>query len=447
MKLGMNFIPSKISFPSMFQSLVCRSIVDQLVEAYGPAKRRPPTFHAFDIMAALTFHMLMKQGRLEEHFEQIHGVGPSGSAISQRRELLDFEIFKSVMDHSLKPIATEKEQPEAFFKGRRLLAGDGTAFSVANTAQMLESVPKTQSRRMEAAFVKLGLWTLLEVGVHNPVAAAIGYSSEKSEVELAAEVIGKLPDKSIFLGDRYYGNGKFLFRLQQANKIKAVDFVVRLRGGATAPKLSKCQSLADGSVIGVVIDEDGHEIKVREVVGKLRRSGQKQWTAVRLWTSLLDPNSVSIKELMELYARRWDIEVYYKSVKLDMRGSALLQSHTELSAMQEVAAIVLANALLARQRAAVAKTAKVPPLQISYRSVLEQLQVVWWMLGVAQSDSEIDMALKFANRLMHNLAKRPTPKRRKRSCKRALRQPVTKFPRMLVTDSVSGPIEYDFGIS
>jgi len=58
---------------------------------------------------------------------------------------------------------------------------------------------------------------------------------------------------------------------------------------------------------------------------------------------------------MELYARHWDIEVYYKSDKLDMRGSALLQSHTELTAMQEVAAIVLANAIVARQRAAVAK--------------------------------------------------------------------------------------------
>jgi len=112
------------------------------------------------------------------------------------------------------------------------------------------------------------------------------------------------------------------------------------------------------------------------------------------------------------------------TVKLDMRGSALLQSHTELTAMQEVAAIVLANAILARQRAAVAKAAKVTPLQISYRAVLEQLQVVWWMLSVAQSDSEINTALTFANRLMENLAKRPIAKRRKRTCKRALRQPV-----------------------
>ena len=54
--------------------------------------------------------------------------------------------------------------------------------------------------------------------------------------------------------------------------------------------------------------------------------------------------------MIELYARRWEHELYYRELKRQLRQSEVLQSHTVETGAQEIAAVVLASALLARAR-------------------------------------------------------------------------------------------------
>ena len=49
---------------------------------------------------------------------------------------------------------------------------------------------------------------------------------------------------------------------------------------------------------------------------------------MRLWASLLDPKTAPAQELIELYARRWEHELYYRELKRQLRKSVVLQSHT-----------------------------------------------------------------------------------------------------------------------
>ena len=67
---------------------------------------------------------------------------------------------------------------------------------------------------------------------------------------------------------------------------------------------------------------------------------------MRLWTSRLDPQEAPAAELAPLYAQRLECELYYRHLK-----GELLQSHTVPTAAQEIAALMLASALLARERA------------------------------------------------------------------------------------------------
>jgi hypothetical protein len=60
------------------------------------------------------------------------------------------------MKAALRPKADEEKHPHAFYKGWRLMAIDGTPFSVSNTPQILASLSKAASRSMKAAFAKLG---------------------------------------------------------------------------------------------------------------------------------------------------------------------------------------------------------------------------------------------------------------------------------------------------
>ena len=63
--------------------------------------------------------------------------------------------------------AHRRQRPEAFYRAWRLVAFDGTQFSVTNTPQLLGQLAKASSRRGKAAFAKitaavlLGLWTSL----------------------------------------------------------------------------------------------------------------------------------------------------------------------------------------------------------------------------------------------------------------------------------------------
>src|SRR4051794_34770670 len=94
----------------------------------------------------------------------------------------------------------------------RLVAIDGTQFSVRNTPQVLGSLSKAASRRMKAAFAKIGTVMLVELGIHNPLAATIGQEGE-SELVLAKQLLVLLPEQSLLIADRLYGVAAFLVLL------------------------------------------------------------------------------------------------------------------------------------------------------------------------------------------------------------------------------------------
>jgi len=99
--------------------------------------------------------------------------------------------------------------PEAFYKSWRLVGIDGTQFSVSNTPLILTNLTKAASRRMKAAFAKVGAAVLVELGVHNPLAVEIG-QKEESEMVLSKRPLARLPAKCVAICDRYYGVGPFL---------------------------------------------------------------------------------------------------------------------------------------------------------------------------------------------------------------------------------------------
>jgi hypothetical protein len=86
---------------------------------------------------------------------------------------LPWEIITELMQRLLRPHAT-RTQAGAFWRDWHLVAVDGTQFSLTNTAQVRALRPKARSRQGRAAFAKMRVVVLLELGLHNPLAAAIG---------------------------------------------------------------------------------------------------------------------------------------------------------------------------------------------------------------------------------------------------------------------------------
>lgn len=404
---------------------------------------RPARVPLTQLLPALTFHVMQGPGTLGEHFEELFDEPLADSSWANRRARLPWDIFDELMRRMLRRQATRSQHPDAFWHGWRLLALDGTQFSLTNTPQVARSVRKAHSRRGQAAFAKLPAAVLLEVGLHNPIAAAMGRQSE-SEWALAQTLLDQVPAGTLVLADRLYGCPAFVAPLQAICDRIGSHFLIRAQSVVKGHVLC---TLCDGSrVLKVPLRRrqrptpEMTSLTVREIRVQIGRPGHRA-TEVRLWTSLLDPKDAPALELARLYARRWEQELYFREVKRHLRRGDLLQSHTVDTGAQEIAAILLASALLAVERARIAN-GTVPPLRVSFAKMLRVVEGMWFTLDFAApvfTEQQTQYVLK---RMYKRMQRYLTPPRRARSCPRAVRQPVTGWPRLLKAESIEGPFEF-----
>jgi hypothetical protein len=420
-----------------------RALVGGWTPTMPPRRGRKPRVPLTDLLPALTFHVMQASGTLAEHFEELFGDSLADSSWADRRARLPWEIFDDLMRRMLRPQASRTRHPDAFWRGWRLLALDGTQFSLTNTPQVARAVRKARSRRGRAAFAKLRTAVLVEVGLHNPIAATIG-SDRESEWVLAQALLDQIPARALVLADRLYGCQAFVAPLQTVCARVGSHFLIRAQSVVKGRVLRR---LRDGSrVLEVPLRRplrptpDQTALTVREIRVRVGRAGHRS-TEVRLWTSLMDSKAAPARELAQLYARRWEQELYFREVKRQLRRDDLLQSHTVDTGAQEIAAIVLASALLAVERARVA-TGTIPTLRVSFPKMLRVVEGMWFTLDVAAPVLTAQQTQYILRRMYQRMRRYLTPPRRARSCPRAVRRPVTGWPRLLKATSVHGPIAY-----
>jgi hypothetical protein len=395
------------------------------------------------LLPALTFHVMQDTGTLADHLFQLFREPLADSSWSDRRRRLPWEIFAELMRRALRPRATARQHREAFWRGWRLVALDGTQFSLINTAQITATLKKARTRRGRAAFAKITTAVLLELGLHNPLAAAIGRTGE-SEWALAQRLLAQLPKGALLLGDRLYGVAAFVVHARAACARVGSHFLLR-PSRSVKPRLIK--RLADGSRLVRIAVRAPHNptrivewLEVREIRMRVGRTGHRAHE-LRLWTSLVTPAEAPALELARLYASRWEHELYFREVKRQLRKTALLQSHTVETGAQEIAALVLASAVLATERARAAN-GQVPVLRIRFGQVLHVVRGMWLFFGPFDdvfTDRQKNRVMRRGYALMrHSL----TRERRSRNCPRAVRQTIKAWPRLLQTQSVEGPMHF-----
>jgi Transposase DDE domain len=425
------------TFKSLFGEVVPSCTIRALLRSCGVRRRCPPVVSARELIGGLVFHVVAKAGTLAQHVKALTGKSITDGALSQRRARLPAALFEQIMAVALKPKAQPAQHPGAFYHGLRLCGLDGSQFSVTNTPQVKKQMRKAKSRRGRAAFPKVGVAVMVELGLHNPLAAAIGAGGE-SEMVLAKRVISAQPEKSLLIKDRYYGTPEMLVSLPVDGQR---HFLARVKNNL---KRHLLEVLPDGSALVEIVSGAGKRV-VREVLGRVQRGGKGQTTTVRLWTSLLDWRKYPAAELLALYGRRWEQELFYRELKVDMRSTPLLQSHTALTAMQEVAALILAYAVLVDYRIEAAAEGEVGVLRISFLKTMQIVQGLWGFLEVSADLMTAQQLRLVVRRTLRNIAEMAIPKRRQRSCPRALRQPVSSWPRLRKNTDRTGTIEYSVG--
>ncbi len=408
-----------------------------------PRRGRKPRVPLTELLPALTYHVMQGAGTLAEHSAALFADGLADSSWTDRRTRLPWDIFADLMRRVLRPRATRRHRA-AFWRGWRLVALDGTTFSLTNTPQMHGPIRKARTRRGLAAFAKLTTAVLLEVGLHNPVAAAIGRHGE-SEWVLSQRLLAQLPTRALLLGDRLYGVAAFVVHARAACARVGSHFLLRA-SRSTHPRVR--QRLRDGSrLIAIAVRARQRPatiidwLELREIRVRVGRRGHRSHE-VRLWTSLLDPRTAPALELAQLYAHRWEHELYFRELKRQVRKTDVLQSHTVVTAAQEIAALVLVSAVLAMERTRAAG-GHLPVLQISFSKLLERcVKPMWLYLDLGHgvlTEPQIRTIMRRGYARARTYVVAP---RRSRSCPRTVRQPIQAWPRTLTAQSTYGAMTF-----
>jgi hypothetical protein len=322
------------------------------------------------------------------------------------------------------------------------VALDGTQFSLTNTPQILTRIVKARTRRGRAAFAKMTAAVLLEVGLHNPLAAAIGRHGE-SEWALAQRLLAQLPKRALLLGDRLYGVAAFVAHARAACTRVGSHFLLRA-SRSTKPRVLK--RLPDGTRLIQIAHRARQRpgqilewVDLREIRVRVGRAGHRPHE-LRLWTSLVDPRTAPAIELAQLYAQRWEHELYFRELKCQVRRTDVLHSHTIGTAAQEIAALVLVSAVLAAERRRAAG-GQLPVLRVSFTKLLERcVKPMWLYLDLGHGVLTDHQVQQIMNRGYARMRRYVTPPRRARSCPRAVRQPIQAWPRLLKAQSINGPM-------
>ena len=421
-------LPSSLSDPQLEE--ICRRHHN---------KRGPRSLLRFPkLLRCLVAHTVMTAGTLERHVEEITGHRQAASTLSERRHAMPWVIFEEILRLGLRPLADPARHPGAFYRGLRLLTQDGTSVPVYNTPDTQRRWKKTKTRKGRAAFARIPVVLLVELGLHNPIAVQIG-REQQSEYALAWDLVAQIPAGSLTINDRLYGCGAFAARLLQRWTEVGSHFLVRARTGI---RRRRVQRLRDGSCVVELsaVDETGQRFSflVREICGQILRQGKRP-VAVRFWTSLMDARRYPALELLALYARRWEIETTIKEIKQTLLGTELLQAHTQETAVQEVAALVLAQAAVAEVRSQVAQAAAVDVLAVSHEQAFRWLSWLWMSWPMLRTAGQRRAAIQWARQRM---VLRTRGKRRRRSCPRGLRQPVSSWPRIQRRTDWNGETQY-----
>lgn len=405
----------------------------------------------------MVMQALSSGGTLGHHVRAMSNVSISDEAAIQRRTGLSWDWFAALFEEVLRPRAQQQRHPLSFYHGHRLLGVDGSQWSLRNTqATLSRAGARHRNASSEAAFHKFSGVVLVELGTHQPLAAARGLPCAQGmagELTLARELLGSIPKKedTLLLADRYYGSARFIVDVREAAGERC-ELLVRVKSTCRTEVIEK---LTDGSaLVETRLCKPGTTrpagmLRLREIRGEVWRQpsqdGQQgevtppERTEVRLWTTLLDAQKHPAMELLALYAKRWEQELFFGELKRHTGRQHLMRATTLEGAEAEFGANILAASLLAAQRVKTAQSVSLEPVRISVDKIGSALEALLPVLSIAGSLITARQRQGIITKFLEHTARESIIKpRRARTCQRGVRKPQDSCPRIHERSSIDG---------
>lgn len=389
---------------------VPRDLVERVALRHGcmPARSdaKLPPYVLVNLMMNLFLHPGDDYAEAAERlYEPLREVGaldadvvvPGSSAITQARKRLGAEVVRDVFEEVAAVDGDEvgPDVPGMVLEGADgsellMVSFDGTTLTMPDTPGNAErfGYPGTRAGST-AAFPQLRLGTLVTDGTRGPFAAAFAPVRGKGtgERSLLEGLLGNLGAGMLLSADA----GLYGYELFTAAAHTGADLLWRLGEGT---RLDKVAELPDGSYLALLYAQAATS-RIRETLAAAGRAGQRDFdaghaTLVRvveytvtdrgtqpapllfcLITTLLEHSCHPAPMLAAAYHRRWEHETGNKEMKELLAGpEGMLRSRLPDLVEQEVWALLLTHAALARLRGRAAAEAAVDPGRISFTKLI-----------------------------------------------------------------------------
>ena len=256
--------------------------------------------------------------------------------------------------------------------GRNVKLVDGTTVSMPDTAENQKAFPQSRQQKPGLGFPLARLLGIVSLSCGAVLEWASGPCEGKKtgETALLWGLMSQLGKGDIVIADRYFAGYFGISRLWQRgadvvirqHQLRRTDFRRGRRLGKRDHVVNWTRPQRPRWMDPSTYANTPESIMMREVrVGDLT-----------LVTTLLDAREVDKLELADLYGKRWQIELDFRSIKTVMQMEILRCKSPEMI-RKEIAAHLLAYNLVRTVMAQAADLAHVMPRQLSFKATLQVL--------------------------------------------------------------------------
>lgn len=287
---------------------------------------------------------------------------PTDGAISLARGRLGDKPLKLLFDESAQAVG-EPGMDGVFWRGRRLVAVDGTVFDL----------PRGEDNEAEYAIPEGGklpqarLVALAECGTLALLGAECG-SIAVGERTLFERLLPRLGPDTLLLADRGFPS----YDLYVKTLATGADVLWRVSASFALPVITR---LSEGTYLSELRGTRKKDRVTVRVIEYSIRDDDGISEVFALITNLLDPEQAPALELARTYSQRWHIELLFRLVKVDLRTpGGVLRSRSPQGVRQEIWALLCLYQALRTLITRAALTAGLDATRISFPPVLDAVK-------------------------------------------------------------------------
>jgi hypothetical protein len=353
-------------------------------------------------------------------------------AYCQARKRLPEEFFASVARKTGQALDNSAKQ-HWLWKGRRVLAYDGSTVSMPDTAENQQAYPQPPQQEPGLGFplARMAAFFSLSCGAVIDLAICCYAGKGNSELGMLRQLWDILRPGDIMLADRYMCAWHEIYLLKQ----RGIDSVTRLHHCRRSDfrrgkRLGKGDHIVEWPKPALIRSMNWRDFKalpelltIRETRVQVRQRGFRCRSMIVVST-LLNAEKVTASDLAELYRARWNAELDLRSLKQTMQMDILRCKTPEL-VRKEIWTHILAYNLIRTIMAQAAIKHDIEPRTISFKGAIQTLEAFQPLIA-AQGDRDRSHRRCLYQELLdavatHRVADRPDrfePRQRKRRQKK-----------------------------